>query len=413
MGAIVDMSLYEVVIPSPADYFRKFGKLDELDLKIIFAMAREGPDGPRNISRIASKLKLPKQTVNFRVHRFDRGDLVRFRAILDEPYLGLANYTVIANVRPDLFYEDEKGKAINAGTFLTCYPVWRYLAGVHGTEPGFFVVYSIPPDKESDLRLFLDKLTEIRCIKPEVDFLRTTQEHFNNPLLNSYIRIKKKIERNQRVTFDWRAWTNTLDKATEADVPQERSLAEAHKVSFTYEDLLVLFHLEQNLRSKFVDIARSVDEPSSKVSNRYREILQSDLIRGCRFEVYPIDPTSSVYLTLKLELANEVALRKLISHLNEVPYPISFRKVIGKNTLFLHAMIPPYEYFDFTNALAFLSRHQKTVLSENLYRGSLQTKFINIGLYETFSKDENKWAFSKDVVLQALDRLIVRTGFEF
>jgi DNA-binding Lrp family transcriptional regulator len=183
-------------------------------------------------------------------------------------------------------------------------------------------------------------------------------------------------------------------------------------MSFSYEDLLILFYLEKNLREKFVDIAKIIGEPSAKVAKRYKNILHHGLIKDCRVEIYPIDPVSSMYLVLQLMLATEGALKKLISHLNELPYPITYQKVVGKHTLFLHTMIPAYEYFDFHNAFEILGRRQGIIHDIKFYVSSYP-EFYNIKLYEAFSKEENKWMFSKEVMLQNLHRLIVDTRFKF
>lgn len=408
------MSYFEKLIPSKFHYFRKFEKLEELDLRIIFAMLREGPEGPRNVSKIARELELPQQTVNYRVLRFDREDLVRFRAIINESLLGLANYVVIATVKPGLTYENKEGTAVNAGTFLTCYPIWRLLMEVHGAAThGFFVLYSIPPDKENDLGSFLDELKKMKCIAHVDEFCRVTQSYFNVPSLDSYLKMRKAIAEGQLISFNWDRWGYDFDKAAEAVIPEEDSSAETRRVLFTYEDLQILFHLERDLREKFVEIAKTVKEPSSKIAGRYEELLKRRLITGCRSEINPINPVSSMHLTLKIDLSDGVALRKLVSHLDKIPYPVTYQKVIGEETLFLHTIIPCYEYFDFHNALELLNRRHKIIRNANLYVGNYYSKFDNIMLFQAFSKDENKWMFSKDVVLQALRRLLDDTKFEF
>lgn len=408
------LSYFEKLIPSRSHYFKKFEKLAELDLRIIFAMVRGGPEGPRNVSEIAKQLQLSQQTANYRVLRFDREDLVRFRAVINERLLGLANYAVIATVKPGLTYENKEGTAVNAGTFLTCYPVWRLLMEVHGAAThGFFVLYSIPPEKESDLRSFLDELEEIECIMKVDEFCRVTQSYFNTPPLDLYLTMRKAIAEGQLVSFNWDKWGYDFDKAAEGVIPEEDTSARTRRVTFTYKDLQILSHLEKNLRDRFVDIAKTVGEPSSKAATRYQELLKHRLIIGCRSEIYPINPVSSIHLTLKIDFSDRVALRKIVSHFDKIPYPITYQKIIGKETIFAHTMAPSYEYFDLHNTFELLSRRQGIIRNVDLYVGNYYAKFDNIALYEAFSKDENKWAFSREVVLQALQRLLDDTRFEF
>lgn len=405
------MSYFEQLIPSMLHYFKKFKRIDETDLEIIFTMVAD-PDGPRNVRKMAQKLNLPQQTANYRVLRFEHLDLVRFRAIVDEASLGLTNYAVIATVRPGLVYENKQGTAINAGTFMTCYPVWRLLEDVHGgATHGFFVLYSIPPQRENDLRLFLDKLDEIGCIERVDKFCEVTRSHFNLPSLDLYRDIIKTLAKNHQISFDWEKWADDFDKAEEAPPPEE--IPPKRKFSFSYEDLVLLFQLERNLREKFVNIARSVGAPSARIAKRYRDITRHGLIKGCRVELYPVDPVHSLHLLLQLTLTDDVVLRKLVSHLNDIPYPVTYQKIVRENVLLLHTMIPAYEYLDFRNAFEIWGRRSEIVRDFRLYISSYYSKFDNIKLYDAFSREENKWMISKEKMLEALRRLIDNTKFKF
>lgn len=407
------MAHYEPIIPSTAHYFEKYKELDETDLAIIFSMIKDCPDGPRNVQEIARHLSLPQQTVNYRVLRLDAKDLVKFRAIANEELLGLVNYAVIATVKPGLAYENKEGTAVNAGTFMTCYPVWRMLEEVRGgSTHGYFVQYSIPSGKENDLKLFLDHLIKVGCITQVDDFCRTTPSCFNTPSMDLLLEIRKATAQGHRVSFDWEAWADGFDKAQTATLPKEET-SEGARITFDYKDLLVLFRLESNLREKFVDIARLVSEPSSKVAGRYKRILNSHLISGCRLEVNPVDPLSAVHLVLKMEFMNTILLRQFASRLNEMPYPAAYQKVIGKNIVFLHTMIPSYEYFDFCSTLEMLNRKRGTLRDVDLWVSSFYGRFDNIMLYKAFSNVENKWMFSKDMMLKALNNLLTNNGFKF
>lgn len=406
------MALFEKLVPSQLDYYKRFNTLDETDLEIISAMVEECPNGPRNVSKIARKLGLPQQTVNYRVLRFEHLDLVRFAAILDEALIGLANYAVITTVKPGLLFETKQGSALNAGTFLTCYPVWRQLQEVQGgTTRGFFVSYAIPPDKENDLKSFLTELQRIGIIERVEDFCRITRSYHNLPL-RLYLKIRKIVSQHRSIiTFNWKDWAHDFDKADENLLVEET--IPSRRFAFSYEDLVVLSHLEKNLRERFIDIGRSIRKQSKKIAEIYRKILHYGLIKGCRVELYPLDPVSSLHLVLQLSLASLVALRKLVAHLNEIPYHIVYHKVLGKNELFLNAMIPAAEYFDFINALEEWGRRGDIIRGYKLYISNYYSKFTNINLYEAFSKKENKWTFSQDVMSRSLRSLLDSTKFKF
>lgn len=405
------MTYYEELIPSKYYYFKKFRELAEDDLEIIFTMAKDCPEGPRNVAKIAKKLSLSQQTVNYRVSRFDAKDLVRFRATINERLLGLTNFIVVATVRPGLLYGSKKAGAVNAGTFLTCYPVWRLLKEVHGgSTHGFFVLYSIPPEKEKDLKLFLEELKKRRCVSKVDHFCEVTQTYYNSPTLESYLTLMKAVEQDRPVSFDWEDWANSFDEAPELALPE---VSPAKPQTFSYEDLLVLFHLEKNLREKFAAIGRSLGESSQRISKCYESILKRRLISGCRFEIYPIDPVSSMHFTLKLEFVKRNGLRKFASHLNSVPYPIVYHKMVEEEALFVHFMVPAYEYFDFHNAFETMNRQREIFRNLELYVGNFYSEFDNIALYEAFSRKKNVWEVSFDTLCRSLKKLLEGTKFEF
>jgi DNA-binding Lrp family transcriptional regulator len=403
--------MFQKLVPSKYHFFTRFKDLDEIDLKIIFTMLKECPEGPRNIRKISAELNLPQQTVNYRVLRFTNRDFVRFRAVVNEKLLGLTNYAVLATVKPGLLLENKTGSAVNAGTFLTCYPVWRVLEEVVGGEShGFFVQYSIPFGKEDDLKLFLSELEKIGCVKQVHDFCEVTESSFNRPSLNSYLAIREAVKQRRKVSFNWQKWADDFDEAKEGTLPEE--MTQTKRIAISYEHLLVLFHLERNLREKFVNIARSMEEPSRKVVKWYNEIVERNLIEGCRAEIYAVDPLTSMHLVTKFEFADESALRKFVSQLNEIPYLVTYQKLTRRNALYMHLTIPTYEYSDFRNAFEKLSR-KNILLDVKQYLGNYYSKFDNIMLYEAFSKTESNWAFSFELVQEALKRRLDDTQFRF
>ena len=406
------MSYFEQLLESKYHYFQKYRELTELDLNIIYTMISSGPDGPRNVSRIAKELGLPQQTANYRVNRFDEKDLVRFCAIIDESMLGLASYAILSTTKTGHLYENKRGTAVNAGTFLTCYPAWRLLEEIRGGDlHGFFVQYSIPPQKENDLKSFLIDLREIGCILRLDNFLRVTQSCFNKPSFVVRRAIRKAVNQGRAMSFNWERWAMEFDKAQEGHLPKETVPKKGPL--FSYEDLLVLYCLEKNLREKFVDIAKSVGESSSKIAKRYKDILRHGLINDCRAQLYIIDPARSIHLILEIVFTNEAALRKLISHLNDIPYPVTYQKIVGKHAILLHVMLPVNEYFDFLNTFEIWGRDQGIINDFKLYLSSYGAQFYNLGLYLAFSREENRWAFSKEVIDRALHRLITDTRYHF
>jgi len=399
-------------VPSQHHYFKKFNELDETDFKIISEMTRDCPEGPRNVRRIAAKLSLPQQTVNYRVLRLEQKNLVRFRATVNESVLGLSNYVVMVTVKPGLLHENKEGTATNSGTFLTCFPVWRLLKEVHGgSSHGFFVQYSIPTEKEEDLRSFLGTLQEIGCIEKVNYFYSVTSRFSTKPSLELYKKIRKEVAQGRKVSFNWENWVDGFDYAKEAVLTEE--VPPKRKYEFSYEHLLTLFHLERNLREKFVSIAKSTGESSAKVRGWFKDVCKHNLIADCRVELYPTDPQISANLVLKLEFNKSSDLGRFISHLDQMPYPTTYQKVLQKNVVFVHTIIPSHEYFDFHNAFETLSRRHDVFSEFDQYVSTYYSRSDNIKLFETYSRKDKVWLFSFDVMRRFLKKKLDDTRFEF
>jgi DNA-binding Lrp family transcriptional regulator len=259
------------------------------------------------------------------------------------------------------------------------------------------------------LKLFLDELKESGCIVDVSEFWRVSQSYHNTPSRELLLHIRKALSRGQLISFNWEKWVEDFDEVEEATLPEEK----IRRIPFSYEDLLTLFQLEQNLRIKFVDMAKIVGESSAKIAKRYRDILRKRLVIGCRVDISPVDPLSAVHLLLKLDFTNGVMLRKFVSRLNQLPYPVTYQKLIEEDSILLHTMVPSPEYFDFHNSLEALNRGQGITRAISLYISHFYAKFDNIKLFEAFSRRNNKWAFSIDVMRRALNRLLKDTRFQF
>ena len=406
------MSTFEQLVPGTYHYFKKFAMLDEMDLRIVHKMAEGCPEGPRNVRKIAKDLKLPQQTVNYRILRIDSKDLVRFRAVPNENLLGLKNYSVIATTKPGLLYETDKGDAVNAGTFLTCYPIWRSTKEIVGSNiHGFFVQYAIPHEKERDLKLFLRKLEKVKCISRIDDFCEVTQTLFNKPSLDLHLSMRKALGRQHHISFKWEEWINDFAKAKEAVLPKEKISEKV--VLFSYTDLQILSCLEENLRMKFVEIAKRMGEPNSKIPRWFKEIIRSKLISDCRAEICATNPKTSMHLVVRIEFSNDTALGKFISHLDRIPYSVSYQQVIQQSVIFLYIAIPPHEYLSFRNVFDALNRKHDIIRDYSLYVSNYVARWDNIKLYETFSKTEKKWEFSFEVIDEVFEKLRSANNFQF
>jgi len=388
---------YVYVVPSITEYAKRFKELDSLDFKIIRAMYRYGV---RNVSRIAKLIGVPQQTVSYRVKRFDERDLVRFRALINEEKLGLKSYLVVADV--------PLGKEELSSYSMSCFPLWRYLAIVDGWKHGNYVRYIIPPDKEADLKAFLDKLKNLGLILG-YEVYETTGPNY--PLLNLDFYAKKEGS----PVFNWNRWINDFDSFAEEEVSELTSFV---KAKFDLYDLIILRCLEINARMKFREIAKEIAEVFGEknykkfiplISRRFKNIVSQGLIKSYRVTVFPNLGLTVLFLIYYLKFTNSSNLGKFLGGLSHLPYNFSYTKILSKDEIFLHIIVPVYEYLNLCKTLSKLGE-LGCLKKANLLVGNLPQAWDNVKIYEMYK--DGAWNFSYGVALKMLKEALIKRNID-
>jgi DNA-binding Lrp family transcriptional regulator len=375
------------------EYAQKFRQLDSLDFKIIKSMYRYGFS---NISKIAELIDVPKQTASYHSRKLDQQDLVRFRALIDEPKLGLKSFVVMAPT-------SLSGERISS-LAMTCFPLWRYLAVVDGWKHGDFVRYAIPPDKERDLEAFLNEVKR-RSLILDFEIFPTTSSDY--PLLN----LDFYTQKEGFPVFDWDKWTNDFDGFPEVELVEPSSY---EKAKIDLYDLAILRCLEINARTNQRKIVKEMakilkEKEVAKliplVSRRMRDtIMQKGLVRGYRAYVFPNPVPTTMLLMYHLTFSNSSGLRKFVAGLNHLPFNTGYEKVLERDELFVRMIVPTHEGSNAWKSMAMLA--EKGYLKDaHLFLGDLAHKtWDNVEIYQMFKGEA--WNFSYGIAAGMLDRTL-------
>ena len=381
------------MIPSITEYSKKFKRLDSLDFKIIRAILSPST---YNVRRLAETVEAPKQTVSYRIRRFDRGDIVRFRAVINEPKLGLKSYSVWAST--------QVGKEDDSGCALTSFPLWRYLAVVDGWKLGNYVRYVIPPDKEGDLKAFLNELSKRELIS-DYEMHATASPKY--PLLNMDFYAGK----HDVPMFDWKKWVAAFDSY----IPEKTDEHENYeRAEFDLIDLIILRCLELNARTTqrriVAKIAQTLGEKNSKkyiplVSRRIKNNLNPQrLISGYRAYLFPNQEQASLLFLFHFDFQNTISLRKFTEALKHLPYNTSYEKILDRNSLVLRLVVPAFEYAGMRKSIRELAE-KGHIKNANMLLGDLaHGTWDNVEIYQMFK--EGAWNFSYGAATEMLDRLL-------
>lgn len=384
---------YVSLVPPMNEYAQKFRLLDPVDFKIIKGMCQHGFS---NMTKLSGSSGIPKQTLSYHSRKLDKQDIVRFRALVNEPRLGLKSFNVTASA--SLGTEDISSRA------MTCFPLWRYLAIVNGWKHGNYVRYAIPSDKERDLSAFLNYVKEKNLIS-DFEISPTTNSYY--PLLNLDFYAK----REGFPVFDWDKWVNDFDSFQEQEVIEPASYESA---KLDLYDLIVLRCLEINARTnqrKVVkEMARILKEKEdtrliSLVSRRTRDMTaRKGLIRGYRAYLFPNPIPTTMLLMYQLTFTSNANLRKFVAGLHFLPYNTGYEKTLKRDELFVRLIVPAYESTNLWKSVAELAR--RGYLKEaHLLLGDLEHKtWDNVEIYQMFKGET--WNFSYGIATEALEKTI-------
>ncbi len=383
---------YVYLIPSIQEYARKFRHIDSSDFKII---KRIYDHGFVSTTRLAESTGIPKQTVSYHLRKLQR-DVVRFRALIDEPKLGLKSFSVIAST--ELGLENLSSRA------MTCFPLWRYLAIFDGWKRGNYVRYSIPADKERDFEAFLNEVKKRNFIS-QFEIFPTSNPNY--PLLN----LDFYVQRSGFPVFNWDRWVKDFEKFS-SDNPIEPQSYE--KLDVDLYDLIILRCLEidarTNQRKIVKEMARILDEKKPDkfiplVSRRIRDdILRNSLIRGYRVYLFPNPVSTTLFLMYHMTFVNSSCLGKFVTGLSYLPYNISYEKVLNKNELFVRFILPVHEYPNVWKSVTSLAE-QGFLKTAHAFFGDLANKtWDNVEIHEMF--EEKTWNFSYGIAAEMLEKTL-------
>jgi len=392
---------YTYILPSMAEYAKKFGRLDSLDFNIIKAMLKHGVN---NVQRLTKEVEAPQQTISYRIRRLDNEDLVRFRALIDETKLGLKSYSVLAST--------SIGKEDPSGIALTSFPLWRYLAVVDGWKLGNYVRYAIPQDKERDLTTFLDELRKRELIS-HYEICETNSPRY--PLLDIDFYAKKQ----PALTFSWENWAGNIDSYANATTPIDEEDS-GKRAEFDLVDLMILRCLELNARTTqrriVTEVAHALKEKDSHkfipmVSRRIRKnINPQGLIKGYRVYLFPNQEYTVLLFMFYVEFSNRTSLEKFTSALTHLPYNTAYEKILGKDAIFVRLVIPSFQFAEMRKSLTTLAEKGYVKDAHMFMLDLAHGTWDNVEMHQMFK--DGAWNFSYGAAVEMLENTLQRLAQE-
>jgi len=224
-------------------------------------------DGARNLNKISEELRIPYQTLRFRMGRLKEQGIA-ITPVVEPSRLGLARFRVGFELSPDLTDYDSFFGGLHQSAGLHFYA--RSLS-THGFDSEFMV----PPEKEGELSKLLRALEEMGFIE---------NVRMRRLLWKEILGMKTKY-------YDYvnRVWDIDFSRlvAEPSDYrasPGSRSTSTLERNKYDHIDLQIIKSLQIDPWTKSVDISKKLNLTDSDISYHMRNhVFGAKMISGFKF----------------------------------------------------------------------------------------------------------------------------------
>lgn len=361
------------------------GKLDHLDLKILEAL---GTYGPRNISRVARKIRLHPETLRKRITRLQSLFSLLVRASIYHTNLGLKKAFITARATPGS--ENLLWNSLKANGY------WSYLSSCYGQPETYYGIYTIPINNTREFKRFLQTIVDLQIAK-RIDLEWSTCLHTIN-LTSTWFNSKP-----QSWIFPWKKWISEIQNKT-TNLPKTLVEPKYFPQKADWIDVMILKELEKNAMVALRDIAKMLNERPNKIQYHFRKhVIGKELLEGFQISLYYFAESIADLFYFTFNFHDEKTLARFVSSLLDKPFMRSLGKAFGKDTLFALAYIPRSEFRNFVDALSKLIR--KGLLRSYSYIIEDSSKKQRQTISYEFFKD-GSWTYNHEEHVKKLQELV-------
>ncbi len=358
-------------------------RLDSLDIRILEAL---GVYGPRNTSKLARSINVPKPTVRDRIKDLKSHFSLHLQVSVYHTFIGLKKAFVFARATPGherLLWESMKANGY-----------WLYLIARYDIPESFYGIYGIPIDHTEDFEQFVSQIHKLR-IAESIDLFWSTCIQSINLTDNWYDHV------SERWVFEWNKWIEDIESQGTA-LPYTLVESETYPQKADRIDIIILKELQKNAECKLRNISKLLDVSPQRVQYHFKNhVIAKGLVEGYQVFLPHFEAVSDSYC-FRFNFHDEKNMAKFACSLKDKPFVRSIGKIFGKNALFIHIYVPRKEFRGFTDTLSKLIRDglmkSYDYAIEDLSRKQLQT------ISHEFFKDKS-WIYDHEKHMKRLHEL--------
>lgn len=367
-------------------------KLDLLDISILEGL---GKYGPRNMTEVAKKLKIPRGTMLSRIKRMSSSPsfYLRLMANVYHTNLGLKKAVVFAKATPG--YEKMLFDCMKVNKF------YIYLSRCYGMYEGCHGIYVIPKDHTTEFEQFTQEIKKLG-VALEIQVFWSTCFHTVNRTGNWFDCS------SEMWTLPWDKWIEEIS-AEETKLPYTLLDPKDFPLKADKIDLFILKELEKDATITFTAIAKKLGTTLQNVRYHYKShVIKHGLLEAFQIFVFPFDRTRSDMFSFRFKFDSGEKMAKFARSLLDKPFVNSLGKVLGKNAIITQLYLPRLEFRNLVENLSKLARtgflQSYNYVIQDLGMGKWSRETIPYELFKNGS-----WIYDHDQHVKSLRVLVKQT----
>lgn len=313
-------------------------ELDKVDVRILEGLAEYGP---RNMSRVAKEIGIPRGTVLSRINRMSSSFYLRLLTTIYHTNLGMKKAVIFAKATPG--QEDMLFNCLKVNKF------YIYLSRCFGMFEGCVGIYVIPVEHTDEFEDFVMELKRLGITR-DIELFWSTCFHTVN-------RTRKWFDDDkENWVFPWDKWLNEIS-TSESELPYTLRDPASFPLKADETDLFIVKELEKDATVSLVSIARKLGTTLQNVRYHYEtHVVKHGLIETFQMAMFPFDRATSDTVFFIFKFGDNEKMGKFARSLLDKPFVFILGKILKENALVSQVYLPRHEFRNFIDALSKLAR---------------------------------------------------------
>ena len=296
--------------------------------------------GPRNLSKLAARLNIPRSTLRRRINYLRSHFSLFLQGNLYHTHIGLRKIIVFAESKPG--YEELLYQCLKFNDY------WLYLSQCIGA-PKCLAIYGIPSGKERQFEEFLSKLEELDQVRNVEFFWSTCFQNVNTT--SAWF-----DDASEEWFFPWDSWLKEV-LTNKGELPYTLKDPDDYPQKADWIDIMIAKELEKNSTIKLKEIAKKLGMSLQRVKYHFdNHVIKEKMFEGPQILAEHYKGLSPETYYFRFVFNDYENLAQFACSLMNKPFARAMGKVSLRNQLFVQVYLPRQQLRAFIETLSKLIR---------------------------------------------------------